>query len=112
MKKNLLEKISSEVEHNLEAILKNRLKRIILYGSYARGDYDDESDIDFLVLTDLKDDEISSYRDKITDLTVELSIKYGKLASIVLKNESQFQKYHNFLPFYTNVVKEGKVIYG
>ncbi|RJP64801.1 MAG: nucleotidyltransferase domain-containing protein, partial [Ignavibacteriales bacterium] len=79
---------------------------------YARGDFDEESDIDFLVLTDLKNDEFSYYRDKITDLTVELSLKYGKLASIVLKNENQFQEYYTLLPFYSNVVNEGKVIYG
>ncbi len=112
MKENLLDIISDEVEHNLEAILKNRLKKIILYGSYARGDFDEESDIDFLVLTDLKNDEFSYYRDKITDLTVELSLKYGKLASIVLKNENQFQEYSTLLPFYSSVVNEGKVIYG
>jgi predicted nucleotidyltransferase len=112
MKENLLEIISKEVEQNLDVILKDKLKKIILYGSYARGDYDEESDIDFLVLTDLKNDEISYYRNKITDLTVELSLKYGKLASIVLKNENQFREYFAILPFYSNVVNDGKVIYG
>ena len=33
-------------------ILGKRVKKIILYGSYARGDYNNSSDIDILVLTD------------------------------------------------------------
>lgn len=35
------------------------LKSVILYGSYARGDYTPESDVDIMILVDLPDDEIS-----------------------------------------------------
>ena len=34
-------------------ILGERVKKIILYGSYARGDYNESSDIDIMILTDL-----------------------------------------------------------
>ncbi len=40
-----------------------RLAKIILYGSYARGDFHEESDIDFLVV--LKDGEIRKFRETI-----------------------------------------------
>ena len=36
----------------------DRAKKIILYGSYARGDFNKSSDIDIMILTDLTDDEI------------------------------------------------------
>ena len=39
-----------EVEQKLKAVFHEKLDRIILYGSYARGDYNDESDIDIIVL--------------------------------------------------------------
>ena len=35
-----------------------RIKKIILYGSYARGDFNTSSDIDIMILTDFTDDEI------------------------------------------------------
>ena len=34
------------------------LKTVILYGSYARGDYTKDSDIDIMVLLDLSDIDI------------------------------------------------------
>ena len=37
----------------LNKILGKRLKKVILYGSYARGDYNNSSDIDIMILTDL-----------------------------------------------------------
>lgn len=37
------------------------LKSVILYGSYARGDYTPESDVDIMILVDLPDDEIDQY---------------------------------------------------
>ena len=39
-------------------ILGKNLKQVILYGSYARGDYTEDSDIDIMVLTTLTDKEI------------------------------------------------------
>ena len=33
---------------------------ILLYGSYARGDFRPDSDIDIMILVDLSDDEICS----------------------------------------------------
>ena len=65
---NIPKKINSILEEFIEGaknILGNRMKKIILYGSYARGDYKKDSDIDIMILTDLNDEEISEYRDKI-----------------------------------------------
>ena len=50
-------------------LLGERLKKIILYGSYARGDYNSSSDIDIMILTD---DEIEIYRNKISDIAYDL----------------------------------------
>ena len=45
--------------NGVKKILGDDLKKIILYGSYARGDYSENSDIDIMVLTTLTDSEIS-----------------------------------------------------
>ena len=42
----------------LSKIYGEYLKTVILYGSYARGDYTENSDIDIMVLLDLSDMEI------------------------------------------------------
>ena len=48
------------------------LKTVILYGSYARGDYRDDSDIDIMVLLDLEEMDIKKYRHELSGATYDL----------------------------------------
>mgnify|MGYP000916201491 CR=1 FL=1 len=48
----------------LRKIYGSHLKTVILYGSYARGDYKADSDIDIMILLDLSDIDIKQYRCK------------------------------------------------
>ena len=45
----------------LQQIYKSHLKSVILYGSYARGDYTVDSDIDIMILVDLPDEGMDKY---------------------------------------------------
>ena len=47
----------------IQKIYDLHLKSVILYGSYARGDYTPESDVDIMILVDLPDDELDQYAD-------------------------------------------------
>ena len=49
----------------LQKIYGKHLKKVILYGSYARGDYRDDSDIDIMILLDLSDMDIKQYRHEL-----------------------------------------------
>jgi predicted nucleotidyltransferase len=53
LKKEIVSKRFKEI---MQELYGERLSKIILYGSYARGDFHEESDIDFLVV--LNDEEI------------------------------------------------------
>ena len=44
-------KIIMLFSREMKRILGENLKKVILYGSYARGDYTENSDIDIMVLT-------------------------------------------------------------
>jgi len=52
--------LTQAVKSELQTLYGKRLAKLILYGSYARGDYHEGSDIDFLVV--LKDDDIKTDR--------------------------------------------------
>lgn len=78
-----------------------------LYGSYARGDYHSESDVDILLTVDKTPEELASYRKNIARISSELSLKYDVTVSVTLKSEEQFRKYSDVLPFYKNVIAEG-----
>ena len=49
-----IKNIIDDFVKNVNAILGNRVKKMILYGSYARGDYNKSSDIDIMILTEYK----------------------------------------------------------
>jgi predicted nucleotidyltransferase len=98
-----------EVEKGLKLIFANKLINIILYGSYARGNYDEESDIDIIALVEEK--ELKKYNDKVIDLEIDLTIKYGIMPSILLENKEYFTKNKNVEYLFQNVEKYGKTIY-
>ncbi len=83
------------------------LQCVILYGSYARGDYDEESDIDVLVLVKQAQQDPFPF----ADIAAALLLQYGVLVSIVVKDTAQFEKYKDILPYYQAIQKEG-IVYG
>ena len=109
---NNIENIIQKFVAGANEILENRVKKIILYGSYARGDFDKNSDIDIMILTDLSDDEIVSYRQKIYEFAYDIEYENNFEIEIMplLKNIDKFSYWLDALPFYMNVQKEGVVL--
>lgn len=98
-----------DVEIELKAIMGEKLKDIILYGSYARGNYDEESDIDIIAL--VEENELKSYKEKVIDLEIDLTIKYGLMPSILIENKEYFNKNRKKEFLFQNVLTDGKIIY-
>lgn len=104
--------IIDEFVKGVNEILGNRVKKIILYGSYARGDYNKSSDIDIMILTDLSDDDIVDYKQKIYNLAydIEWNNNFDIDISPLVKNIDRFNYWLEALPFYMNVQREGVVL--
>ena len=104
--------IIDEFVKGVNEILGNRVKKIILYGSYARGDYNKSSDIDIMILTDLTDEELYPYSVKIWDYAydIEWDNNFDITLSPLVKNIDKYNKRINVIPFYYNVNKEGVVL--
>ncbi|MCI8346073.1 MAG: nucleotidyltransferase domain-containing protein [Clostridia bacterium] len=107
-----INKIIDEFVTQVNKLLGNRIKKIILYGSYARGDYNESSDIDIMILTDLSDDEMYSYFVKISDIAydIEETHNFNIQLSPLVKNINKFNYWLEVLPFYINVKREGVVL--
>ncbi len=105
--RNQLNEILSEISQTAKSTLTDKLDSIILYGSYARGDYDNESDIDIIILADIPREQLSNYKSVFINLSSELGLEYDILITITLKNSDTFNKYLNVVPFYQNIKKEG-----
>ena len=104
------EKIIQEFIDRVNKLLGKRVKKIILYGSYARGDYNENSDIDIMILTDLTNEEIIEYRELVSN--IEFDTNFEVMISPLVKNIEKFEYWLKALPFYMNVQKEGVVLSG
>ena len=58
-------------------VLGEDLKKVIVYGSYARGDYREGSDVDVMVLTSLTDEVIKPVEYKLYDVAFDFLMEYG-----------------------------------
>ena len=103
-------KILSEFKSKTKSIMGNSLKQIILYGSYARGDYKHNSDMDIMILTELTDDRIVQIEDELFDAAYDIEVEYGVPISVNIKNEEHFRNWANSLPYYSNIEREGVII--
>lgn len=90
-----------------EQIIGANLKEAILYGSYARGDYNSESDIDIALIVNSSRADTGKYRKQMVALINELSLTYDVLVSISCIPQIDFEKYKDALPYYRNIDSEG-----
>lgn len=109
---NNIENILRNFSKTVENIFGGNLEQIILYGSYARGDFSDNSDIDIMVLTSLTDNDIRKLENQVYDAAYDLELAAGIPISVNIKNADQFNYWLGALPYYDNVKKEGKILAG
>ena len=96
----------------LKKILKNNLIKIILYGSYARGDYNQFSDIDIFILVKSKKNELNGILSEICDKLFDLDLRYNVTINPLIENLQVYDKYKDVSLLFENIEKEGIVLYG
>ena len=96
----------------IKKIYGTHLSKIILYGSYARGDFRPDSDVDIMILLDLSDLDLKKYSKELSYMTYDFNLDNDIDIKPIAKSESHFKKWVVNYPFYENVNKEGVVLYG
>ena len=96
----------------LEKIYGKHLKVVILYGSYARGDFRPDSDVDIMILVDMSDLELKTYGQQLSYMTYDFNMDHDLDIKPIAKSEAHFNKWIVNYPFYSNIHKEGVVLYG
>ena len=92
-------------------LLDGKVRNAWLYGSYARGDFHEGSDIDVLLTVDMTAEELRDRRRAISVVNSDLSMEHDVTVSVTAKPLAQFIRYADSLPYYRNVLQEG-ITYG
>lgn len=102
-----IKQVLGEFRQALEALYGDRLFTLVLYGSFARCEETEGSDVDVLVvLRDMRSpfDEIQ----QMSDSSTELLLKYGELISVVPMTQDKFL--HRESPLLRNIRREGVLV--
>ena len=105
--KHELDNIMSNFANELKELFGESLKDIILYGSYAREDYDEESDVDVMILVDIENNLLHNYRGLVSSAADKADWNFDTLLSPIMVNNDEFEKYKQLPSFYSNVNREG-----
>lgn len=104
---NKREKILAMVKTAVSSIDPNAA--IILYGSYARGDYNENSDIDLLVLIN-KETVTRADQKRIKYPLYDIEFETGTIISPMVFSKKEWETKHRKTPFYESITKEGQVL--
>lgn len=99
-----IRKLMKELKEGLIHIYGDRLEELYLYGSYARGDYRQGSDVDVMILLS----DYKNYWDELersTELASDISLEYDVTVSRLIMNEIQWKQ--SDMPVLRNIRKDG-----
>jgi predicted nucleotidyltransferase len=96
--------LMAKMKKGLTELYGQRLMAVYLFGSYARGDYNENSDLDVMIVLDT----YKSYWDELVcsaELASDLSLEYDVTISRMIMTEEQWKK--GDLPVLMNIRVEG-----
>lgn len=112
MTNELINTVTTEVVEKVIELVNEDIYKMYLYGSYARGDFDNESDIDIMIILKCDKEKVKSYRKQVSILASRIGLKNDVEVSLLLRDKDSFEQGQKILPFYQNVTREGVTIYG
>lgn len=93
-------------------ILKEHIKKIIMYGSCARGDYDSDSDIDIAIITDMDRKTVKKYDSDLMDAVTDIAMNSDAVVEYICLPVEEYNDKKGWYGYFKNIEAEGRVIYG
>lgn len=105
-----LDYISRQIAQFYHSVYGNNIVAIYLYGSYARENYNDESDIDITAIVKGDRLDLQNKLKQVWDLSADIGLENNIVISPTVIPFDEYEKYKQILPYYMNIWKEGKRI--
>lgn len=107
---NMIRDILKSYCKELKQFFGTSLVKVILFGSYARGDYNKNSDIDLMILVNVPPEQISDFADKIYDLTYDYEQEHDIEINPCIQSIDTYNYWKGVYPFFMNIEKEGLAV--
>lgn len=108
----ILDKVKQEATEMVKMLMGMDLAEVILYGSCARGDYTDDSDIDIALLINCNRMEAKKYDDALAEISAKLAMKYFAVVNFASLPYDEFLEKRAWYGYFRNIDIEGEVLYG
>lgn len=106
-----LGKVIRYYTEGLHTIYGDRLVNVTLFGSYARGDFTDVSDIDVLIVVDLSEEELETFRKAMIHLTFETNLEHDVEIEPIVMNAADYFRFEAVHPLLKEIKKDGVNLY-
>jgi len=109
--RNDIDAIVKKIIATYHHVYGDKLMAVYLYGSYARKDYDEHSDVDIVAIVDGERKYVQNQLKRIWDKSSELELEYEVIISPTAIPYNDFTTYGSVLPYYRNISTEGVRLY-
>ena len=106
-----INELLSRYINEIKKIYGETLQAVILFGSYARGDNTEDSDIDIMILANKTDMQLKQFQNQLADMTFDFNLDYDIDIEPIVKSNEFFNKWVEEYPFYSNIKKEGVILF-
>ena len=86
------------------------LDRVLMYGSYARGEQNEFSDIDIVAIVRGERRELQEQLKTVWDISSDLELEYETIVSPTVIPFDEFELYRDDVPYYRNIANEGVAV--
>lgn len=102
-----LQAVLEKTRQGLVEIFGDKLEKLLLYGSYAKGEARPESDIDLFIVVNIAPEDLVTSHRKVSDFTSSVDLEHGVLLNTILRDLETFQEQRNSNPFLVDVLATG-----
>ena len=112
MNNNDIEIAKKNIVERFPKILRGDVQKIYLYGSCARGDYGNDSDVDVAILTKCSRDDAKKYDNELMDVVTDIAMKSDAIVEYICIPYEEYLEKKDWYGYFKNIERDGLAIYG
>lgn len=108
---SVLETVKNITVKDIPVVFHDDCRRIILYGSCARGDYTADSDVDIAILTECDREQVKKYTAQLDDIAAQIGMDTMAIVNFVCLPIKEFDEKKAWYPYFMNIERDGVILY-